>query len=529
VEDKIRAALKEVVSIYGVAVLEDTDRLTQLLEDRCGELREEIFRLTFALRYLLKAGWNPHAPGTEKTDAFYAAGLANDLGFTSASARELMVVLRKTADPCANEKCEEESGSVVASSGNLRRIAGGVSNKPRTMWLRKKSFRNGLVLIAVLTAIAVLFFQIGSQRNPVGDELRIAFLTHMSGQSAQSGLNQLRGVQLAVEHINRLGGLRGYRLKVVGFDLPADPAGARRTFESIMEDRSILVTISSIGGKAGQVLCGVADNAAVPLVITAHDVLLTDRSGRAPLYSFSITNSAVDRARMMAYFMAQGLNKKKAAVFYEINENFTGEEHDAVLRFVRSSGGEIVADFSFDKRLDADYAAIMTAIRESGAEVLLLPGRDIDAAPVISAARVAGFTGPIISENYTENISGTAGTSIAGSWWLNEISSQDPQIRSVLREFRGLYNDNVPPEDVECVMLAYDAAIWVAGAFYSAPGYRGEAIRHALLSTRNFQMTHATLTIDPRTHEPYRKAVAVIFCEGGAGIFQKRIRVEPAY
>jgi branched-chain amino acid transport system substrate-binding protein len=59
---------------------------------------------------------------------------------------------------------------------------------------------------------------------------------------------------------------------------------------------------------------------------------------------------------------------------------------------------------------------------------------------------------------------------------------------------------------------------------YRAPGFQGEALRHALLSTRNLALTHATLTIDPRTHSPWNKALALDYRKGGAWKFQKRFR-----
>ena len=64
--------------------------------------------------------------------------------------------------------------------------------------------------------------------------------------------------------------------------------------------------------------------------------------------------------------------------------------------------------------------------------------------------------------------------------------------------------------------------MWIAAAFQSTPGFRGEAIRHTLLATRNLALTHATLTIDPRTHMPLNKAFAIIYCEEDKGIFQRR-------
>lgn len=524
-DERIKEILKDLVAEYGAGILEDTDRLTQFLEDRCEGSSAEIFRLTFALRYLIKAGWDPRLIISERGDAFYIDGLIRDLGFTASGARDIVTALRGIAAESAEKEEEESGGSLIASPGNLRRIAGGVANKPRTMWIRKKSMRNGLILIAALAAIAVLFFQIGSQRNPVGDELRIAFLARLSGANSQSGLNQLRAVQLAVENINKQGGVRGYKLKIVGFDLPSDPEGARKYTDSILKDPSILVVVSGVGGPVGQAICPAADEAGVPLVVAASDASVTDKSGRPFLYSFSIASDAEYRAKMMAFFVAQGLGKTKNAVFYELNEGFTSADHDALIRSVKNMGGEVVADVSFIRRFGADYVPAVKAINESGAEVLMLPRMGVGAAPIITAARAAGFTSPIISENYTEDISDAAGKAMAGSWWINEISDLDPKIRSVLSDFRALYNENLPHDDVEKAMLAYDAVIWIARAFYSASGYRGEAIRHALLSTRNFPLTHATLTIDPRTHRPYGKAVAIVYCDSEKGIFQKKVRI----
>lgn len=522
-EDRTREVLGELAAEYGVGILEDTDRLAQFLEDRCTGLSADIFRLTFALRYLLKSGWNPGKPISERNAAFYTEGLVRDLGFTEAAASDVVVTLRGIT--ASQESGGQEEDRVVASAGNLRRIGGGADNKPRTMWIRKKSMRNGLVLIAALVAIAVLFFQIGSQRNPVGDELRIAFLTRLSGPGSQTGLNQLRAVQLAVENVNRQGGIHGYKLKIVGFDLPADSDGAEKLLSHVMQDQSILVAVSGVGGDVGNDICSVADRLGKPLIIAAPDARITDRSERPFLYAFSISSGAGDRARMMAHFVVNGLAKKKSAIFYELGENFSAADHGMLLRSVKDAGGETVADISFTRRSGADHTPAFTAIKESGAEVLMLPRMGADVASVIAAARAAGFTAPIIGENYTESVSDAAGKAMANSWWINEVSSLDPQVRSVLSDFRGLYNENVRRGDVDEVMLAYDSIIWIAHAFYSASGYRGEAIRHALLSTKNLPTTHATLTIDPRTHAPYNKAMAIIYCDSEKGIFQKRARI----
>lgn len=174
--------LRKLIEDYGVAILEDPDRLSQFLEDVYPAGRDENFRISFALRCLLKFGWTPRGRLTSSAAAHYSAKLSESLGFSAQEAVDVMEILRDVTTPLRAEGVSEgDDDAVIARPGNLRRITGGISNKPRTMWLRKKSLYNGLILIVSLIVIAVLFLQIGNQRNPVGDEFRIAFFAPMSG------------------------------------------------------------------------------------------------------------------------------------------------------------------------------------------------------------------------------------------------------------------------------------------------------------------------------------------------------------
>ncbi|MEG1800256.1 MAG: ABC transporter substrate-binding protein, partial [Synergistaceae bacterium] len=217
-------------------------------------------------------------------------------------------------------------------------------------------------------------------------------------------------------------------------------------------------------------------------------------------------------------------NKKRIGIFYDLDDPYTQQEHEELVRWVKIFGGEIKADIGYSKKLSTAYNAAMTAITESGAEALILPNTEEKTADIVKSARDSGFEGTIIGEDYLDNPIGASTNIFRNSWWIDEISPLDPQIRSVLKEYRSLYNENCPQEDVKAAILAFDGVRWIANCLATAPGYRGEAMRHALLATRNFPLTHATLTIDPRTHGPYNKAMSLIYCESNGGIFQKRIR-----
>jgi len=527
----INKVLEKLTEDYGLSILEDPDRLSQFLEARNPSESAANFRLTFALRYMIKSGWTLDSRFNAKDEVYFRTKLCENLGLSQEDAEGVLRTLRRViGKERAEDKGEDhqKTEDLVARPGNLKRISGGISNKPRTMWIRKKSFYNGIVLIAALLAIVVLFFQIGSQRNPVGDEFRIAFFAPMKGSVAQSSHNQLRAAQLAVEQINKQGGIKGYKIKIVGYDLPLKAAEAEESVRKVMKDKSILVMMTPASVERSGLLPEIADEISVPLVITASDITYEAvmKGDKPYLYSFRIANDTDARAKMLAYFAVQGLSIKDTAFLYDSGDETSLRLHESALKWVKVFGGRVTADIGMPMKEDSDHRAAMEAIAKSGAEVLIVPGKKIDIRPVFRSAREAGYSKTILSEGYTENMSFGNDRTFAGSWWINEISDLDPQIRSVMKDYRTLYNENLPPADVEEAILAYDGVRWIANALYNASGYRGEAIRHALLSTRNFPAAHATITVDPRTHGPLNKAMAVIYCPNEKGIFQKRVRTK---
>ena len=84
--DKPVNVARELVKTYGISLLEDPERLGQLLEDKCGDSKQEIFVLSFALRNILKTGSLPDAKEFEENRERIVSRFRSDLGFTQASA-----------------------------------------------------------------------------------------------------------------------------------------------------------------------------------------------------------------------------------------------------------------------------------------------------------------------------------------------------------------------------------------------------------------------------------------------------------
>ncbi len=526
--DNIREVLTEIIDIYGIRMLEDPDRLAQFLEDRSALRPEDTFHLTFALRFLLKCGWRPSRREYAKHETGYSAQLVSRLGFTPEQADEVMALVGwlMEMEYGGSDVEAEERATVVAVPGNLKRISGGLANRPRTMRIRKKSLYNGLILIVSLAVLAALFFQIGTQRTPEGNELRIAFFAPMTGAEARLSHVQLKAAQLAVEQVNARGLSRGeYRLKVIGYDLPEGPEAAAEAVEKVMSDRNMLVMVLG-RASAAKALAPVADRLEAPLVVAAPKPLgdaLLDKSSMPYLYSFSPVSDAASRGQMLSYFATQALRKKKIAFYYNSDDETSAAIYKSARKWAAGFGAEVAAELTY--RRGGGHHKALRAIAESGADLLMLPGSGEAACDILSQREAAGLRAAVLGDGFTTRMPGLAGSGLERSWWINEVTSLDPQIISVLREYRGLYNEECQPGDVAAAILSYDSVMWIAAAFRDTPGFRGEAIRHTLLATRNLPLAHAALTIDPRTHLPLGKTASIIYCEANRGIFQRRFSI----
>ena len=521
-------SIEKIAGEYGLVVFEDPDILFQFMESLNPEEKEENFRFVQSVRLLLKNGWKQDSLLTDEQIEEYRKLISSELGYCKEEIDFVMELIIYISELEEDESFIDEKGETVsfyASPGNLEKISGGIGNKPSTMWLRKKVLSNSAIYVISLIIIAILFLQIGMQREPVGNEYRIAFFDTLSGANSASGYNRLRAAQLAIEKINSQNSERGYKFRIIGFDTPSDPEDAAEYVKNVMKDKTLLVMATGMNYPVAGKLAEVADIIETPLVITTENTVpdMMKKDNRPYLYSFSLSANSDVRGKNLAYFIVQGLNRKKVAVFYGANDSYNKLEHDSFLRWMKVFGGTINADIAFDPANKKSHPLLMEAVKGNDSDLLVIIASDKAKDKIIKIARESGYKGAIVSENYRVTSSPELLSAYKNSWWLNEVTVLDPRVASLMRDYKNMYNEWCPQGDVKSAVLAHDGIHWLAYSIYKSHGYRGESVRHALLSTSELFLTHGKITMDPRTHEASDKAVSLIYCDGGPGSLQKRI------
>ena len=524
--DRIVELARELIGVYGFSLLDDPERLGQLLEDKCGDDRHEIFLLCFAIREVSKKGTFPSTADLLADRERIEGRFCENLGFSpyvAKGALEAIVTILSDAEALEGETAQHNH--LEARKGFLRMVNAGIAKRPRTAPVRKKALRNGLLLLGIVLLFLGLYVKTTESRYPVQDEHRLLFLAHLSGPNAAVGHVRLKAAQLAADMINAQGGVKGRYLRILVQDVPIQPESASRTIRAFLRERAVTGMIGVCNEDVSALLAQIADEFELPLVATESSRMSTTMSSkeRPWLYAFRTNFDNAYKGRIMAYFVAHGLKRERVALLSLAYDVDATEIREAFREAFAGYAGEIVCERNYTKRGGLDHSAA-SEVLSSGATCVVIADPTVETAGVIQMLRATGYTDTVLGTGYDESLQNAAGNALNNSWWIVPSAPDDSQLLSFQTSYRDKYNETVGANDFAGTILAYDSVRWMADALYRAPGYQGEALRHAFLSTRNLGLAHATLSIDPRSHGPWNKAVALLYSTDGRTRFQRRFR-----
>ena len=148
--------------------------------------------------------------------------------------------------------------------------------------MKKISRRSFLKASAVLGSAAALTACGGSSASTStaaasGDTIKIGTIYAMSGGNAAIGENILRGIDFAVDEINKAGGVNGQMLEVVRGDHAGDAATGKSEAERLITQEGVNVIMGCHMSVVTEVVAQVCQQYGIPM-ITAISTLdrLTD-------------------------------------------------------------------------------------------------------------------------------------------------------------------------------------------------------------------------------------------------------------
>jgi branched-chain amino acid transport system substrate-binding protein len=178
----------------------------------------------------------------------------------------------------------------------------------------------------------------------------------------------LRGVAQAQNTVNQSGGINGVPLKVIIVNDDNDPEIAQQVAKKLGDNSEIL---GVVGHWASDVSLGTAPIYEEKKLVAISPISTSVKLSGIGRYVFRTIPSDRFAGSALARFQVNQLQKRKTAVFFNSNSNYSKSLKDEFTTALFGDGGEVIAEFDL-ARPNFNAATDLQQARQQGAEVLML-------------------------------------------------------------------------------------------------------------------------------------------------------------
>lgn len=266
----------------------------------------------------------------------------------------------------------------------------------------------------------------------------------LTGPAASIGKEQEQGAQLAVDQINKAGGIDGYTLKMVAVDHKGTAQGGAQGMNQLVNLDHVPYVLS---GFASVLL------AAQPIAAQNHVLLMntggagTELLNKPWLYNVAPNPGLLDPP--LADYAWNTLKARTVAMLY--SDDAYGQENSAVFKQSwEKLGGKVVASATFPIGA-TDFTSQLTQIKNAHPDVLYTVTLGQTSGLIVKQARSLGISvplmNPLLSPPY--KVGGAAANGYLGTNGYVDTKTTDPQAQKFITGWENAYHSQPQFSDGE--------------------------------------------------------------------------------
>lgn len=224
------------------------------------------------------------------------------------------------------------------------------------------------------------------------DKIQLPCLCELSGPGAVSGSNYRDGAHLAIDEINAAGGILGSQIEMTDYDTQSDPQVSRALAQKAIDGGAYAI-IGTVFSGSTIVNMLVSQQAGVPQLTGSEAPNITTQGNP---YIFRTSSSAAKGVPALTAYFKDTLKVTKIGVAW-VNNEFGKGGHDVFIKEMETAGIEVVADVPSEQG-QADFAADVSKLKESGAEAVFVYLNEEESARFLKEAKKQGLAAPLVGE-----------------------------------------------------------------------------------------------------------------------------------
>lgn len=368
-----------------------------------------------------------------------------------------------------------------------------------------KNVARNFALAAALVAVVAF----AGCKKAESATIKIGGIYPLSGAVAVYGVEARNGVQLAVEEINAAGGINGKMVELVAEDDEGNPEKSVNAYKKLTTKDGVKFIIGSLTSGCTQAITSLAQAQKVLVIAPAATMASVTDAGN---YIFRTCFIDPFQGTVGAKFAASDLGAKKAAVLYDVGNDYSVGLYDNFKIAFEAAGGTIAAAESYNTG-DKDFNAQLTKIKNANPDVVYLPDYYGTVALIAKQLRAQGITSPIVGADGWGGIVDNAGDEVLNGFYSDHYAADSTDAKVV--EFVNKYTAKFSAKPTSFAALGYDAMYIIKDAIVAAGSVESEAVRAAVEKTSGSYVT-GNLTFDEKRN-PTKSAVILEIVKNAEG------------
>lgn len=354
--------------------------------------------------------------------------------------------------------------------------------------------------LAIFSLVAILVVIVASLGLGKG-EILIGNLQDTSSITSVWGKAVTSGAELAIEKLNKDGGVLGSKLRLITYDTRNNVQEAINAYNRLTGQDKVAAVIGPPVSNIGIALAPLAEQAKILILGSFIDERATvnEATGKPWGYNFLVQPSSVQQAWIMASYTLEKLKLKKIGVLYDQSNAYSVSLAKPFIEYVNGHGGNIVSTQTY-KAGDKDFRTQLSAIRNAGAQTIYLPNYIQDDVLQVQQARAMGLDMPIVGGlDFAPPFAELCGQDANDVYFPNNFSFDEPQLKGVWAAYKAKHGE----DPLNKAFLGYDSIMLIVDAMKRAGEDNSVKIRDMMEKTKNFAGTTGTFGISAKTHRPY--------------------------
>jgi branched-chain amino acid transport system substrate-binding protein len=324
------------------------------------------------------------------------------------------------------------------------------------------------------------------------DTIKVGVYGDLTGQTSSFGQSTKNGIELAVEEINKSGGINGKQIQLVIEDDQGRPEQAKTVVSKLINQDKVIAVLGEVASTNSLAAAPVAQDAKIPMITPSSTNPKVTEVGD---YISRVCFIDPFQGSTMAKFAATTLKAKTAAILGDVNSDYSkGLTQFFEEEFVKQ-GGKVVAKEAYTQT-DPDFKGQLTKIRDLNPDVLYVPGYYGQVGIIAKQARELGMNMPLLGGDGWDSpeLWKLGGDSLKNSYISNHYSADNPapEIQNFVKAYQAKFN--VVPDSLAA--LAYDAAKVLADAIKRAGGTDSAKLKDAINATKNYAGVTGAISLD---------------------------------